>query len=386
LSWSFWPILPLYPYGKRKTLCREIIKDTLWIFDQLQGILYTVVPIRMTIIKLQEGGLLVYAPVASTPECISLVKELEAKHGEVKYIILPTSSGLEHKIFVGPFARRFPQALVYVAPHQWSIPINLPLSWLGFPKQRTFFLSENPQNQPFGDEFAYTILDINLGQGSFQEVALLHKPSRTLLLTDTIVSISEEPPEILQIDPYPLLFHARESAEQKIIDNPTNRRCGWQRIALFAIYFRPSAVKISPVGEMWNDAKKAPDRSHQAYFGFFPFKWDENWQHTFTGLSGNGRPFVAPILQILILPQGPKKVIEWADKIATWDFKQIISCHFDAPIKATPEQFRQTFSFLEKQPQEIYQQPLLKEDLRFIEDLEGNLVKRGIATPQKGKV
>ena len=111
LSWSFWPILPLYPYGKRKTLCREIIKDSLWIFDQLQGILYTVVPVRMTIIKLQEGGLLVYAPVAPTPECINLVKELEQKHWEVKYIILPTSSGLEHKIFVGPFARKFPQAL-----------------------------------------------------------------------------------------------------------------------------------------------------------------------------------------------------------------------------------------------------------------------------------
>jgi hypothetical protein len=383
LSWSFWPILPLYPYGKRKTLCREIIKDTLWIFDQLQGILYTIVPVRMTIIKLQEGGLLVYAPVAPTPECINLVKELEQKHWEVKYIILPTSSGLEHKIFVGPFARKFPQALVYVAPHQWSIPFNLPLSWLGFPQKRTLFLSVNHQNNPFSNEFEYAILDINLGKGSFQEVALLHKPSRTLLLTDTILSITQEPPEILQIDPYPLLFHARENAQETITDNAENRHRGWQRIALFAIYFRPSAVKISQLGEIWKDTKQAPDRSHKAYFGFFPFKWDENWQDTFTALSGNGRPFVAPILQILILPQGAREAIEWADKIATWDFQQIISCHFDAPIKATPQEFRQAFSFLEQQPKASYQQPLLKEDLRFIQELEASLVKRGIATPQK---
>jgi Domain of unknown function (DUF4336) len=352
----------------------------------VQGILYTIVPIRMTVIKLQSGGLLIYAPVAPTPECIRLVKEIEAKHGDVKYIILPTSSGLEHKIFVGPFARKFPQALVYVAPHQWSFPFNLPLSWLGFPQKRTRILSENPQQNPFGDEFDYTILDINLGKGSFVEVALLHKPTRTLLVTDTIISISAEPPEILQLYPYPLLFHARENAQQIITDNEFNRRRGWQRIALFAIYFRPSAVKISQFWEMWNDAKKAPDRSHQAYFGFFPFKWDENWQNTFTALSGNGRPFVAPILQILILPQGPREVIEWADKIATWDFQQIISCHFDAPIKTTPEQFRQAFSFLEQQPKASYQQPLLKEDMRFIEELEAGLVKRGIATPAKEKV
>ncbi|MFM6006919.1 MAG: DUF4336 domain-containing protein, partial [Sphaerospermopsis kisseleviana] len=42
--------------------------------------------------------------------------------------------------------------LVYVAPHQWSIPFNLPLSWLGFPQKRTLFLSINHQNNPFGNE------------------------------------------------------------------------------------------------------------------------------------------------------------------------------------------------------------------------------------------
>ena len=132
-SWPWWPLLPLYPYGQRRTLRREVIANQIWTFDQMQGIFYVVVPIRMTVIRLAAGGLLVYALVAPTPECIRLVKELEAIHGEVKYIVLPTVTGLEHKVFVGPFARKFPSAQVYVARNQWSFPLNLPLSWLGFP-------------------------------------------------------------------------------------------------------------------------------------------------------------------------------------------------------------------------------------------------------------
>ncbi|AFZ24381.1 hypothetical protein Cylst_2144 [Cylindrospermum stagnale PCC 7417] len=391
-SWPFWPALPLYPYGNRRTLRREIVKDTIWTFDQLHGILYTIVPIRMTIVKLEAGGLLVYAPVAPTPECIRLVNELVAKHGDVKYIILPTSSGLEHKIFVGPFARKFTTAMVFVAPHQWSFPINLPLSWLGFPQKRTQVLPEDNSQNPFGDEFDYEVLDINLGRGSFVEVAVFHKPSRTLLVTDSVLSVPENPPEILQLDPYPLLFHARENALQAIDNNEANRRQGWQRISLFAIYFRPCALEVTGLSQMFSDAKRAPDRSRKAYFGLFPFRWQENWQQSFTALRGNGRPFVAPILQTLILPQAPRQVLDWADKVASWDFQQIISCHFDSPISASPDQFRQAFAFLEKQPSAsedlsvTVNQPMLAEDLRFIKEIEADLLRRGIATPAKDKV
>jgi Domain of unknown function (DUF4336) len=57
-SWPFWPIVPIYPYGKRRTIRKEIVKDTIWTFDQLQGIFYVIVPIRMTVIKLEPEGLL----------------------------------------------------------------------------------------------------------------------------------------------------------------------------------------------------------------------------------------------------------------------------------------------------------------------------------------
>ena len=55
------------------------------------------VPVRSTIVRLQQGGLFINNPVAPTKECIEYVKELEKKYGEsVKYIVL-SSLSLEHK-------------------------------------------------------------------------------------------------------------------------------------------------------------------------------------------------------------------------------------------------------------------------------------------------
>ena len=381
-SWSFWPAVPIYPYGKRRTLRKEVVKDTIWTFDQLQGIFYVTVPIRMTFVKLEEGGLLIYTPVAPTPECIRLVKELVAEHGDVKYIILPTTSGLEHKVFVGPFARRFPNAQIFVAPNQWSYPINLPLSWLGFPQKRTYVLPKESSKAPFARDFDYAILDINLGRGSFGEVAFFHKRSRTLLVTDSVLCVPEDPPEIVQLDPYPLLFHAKENVFDVVEDNQANRRKGWQRISLFAFYFRPSAVELINLGQAFRDALKAPDRSKKAFFGLFPFKWKDNWKQSFDALRGDGRLFVAPILQTLILNQAPRTTIEWADRVASWwYFERIIPCHFDAPIEAGSRQFRQAFAFLERSKS----QALPEQDFEFLRELEENLTKRGITSPPREK-
>jgi len=389
--WRFWPVVPIYPYGERRTICKEVIKDTIWIFDQLQGIFYVVVPIRMTVVKLEKGGLLVYAPVAPTGECIRLLNELISKHGNIKYIILPTISGIEHKVFVGPFARRFPTAQVFVAPGQWSFPINLPLSWLGLPGKRTRILPENSQEAPFAEDFDYAILGpIDLGLGKFAEVAFFHKRSHTVLITDTIVSVPAEPPAIVQLDPYPLLYHAKDQAFDMITDTPANRLKGWQRVTLFALYFSPSVLEVPTWSQVWRDAKKAPERSRKAYFGFFPFQWRENWQDSFDILRGNGRIFVAPILQSLILNRAPQETINWADKVAKWDFQWIIPCHFDAPIKAESQQFRQAFGFLEKQPvggfvsSNSYLLP--EDDFKLLRGIDTGLNKFGIVPPARDKI
>lgn len=385
LSWPFWPVVPLYPYGKRRTLRTEVVPDTIWTFDQIQGIFYVVVPIRMTVVRLEAGGLLVYAPVAPTPECIRLMKELEAAHGDVKYIILPTVSGIEHKVFVGPFARRFPTAQVYIAPHQWSFPLNLPLSWLGFPAGRTQVLPTDSAQAPFSDEFDYAMLGpINLGLGPFEEIAFFHRRSHTLLVTDTVLTVPEDPPAIVQLDPYPLLFHARDHGLDQVADSPTSRRQGWQRIALFSFYFRPSAVETSQLGLALREALKAPDTSRRAYFGLYPFHWKPDWQQSFQALRREGRLLVAPILQTLILNRGPQETLDWAYRVARWEFSQIIPCHFTAPIVAGPAEFRQAFAFLE-QPLDApaTADTLPKADLEVLRELEQALIKGGVTPPPK---
>ena len=347
-SWRFWFTLPIYPYGTRRTIRTEVVSNTIWTFEQVQGILYVVVPIRMTVVKLVDGGLFVYAPVAPTAECLQLVNELVAIHGDVKYIILPTISGLEHKVFVGPFASQFPQAQVWVTPDQWSFPINLPLSWLGLPIRRTYTLPANRRQTPFGDEFDYAILEtIDLGPGQFAEVAFFHTRSRTLLVTDSVISLPSAPPEIVQSDPYPLLFHARDRASDKLVDTPAQRMKGWQRICLFALYFRPSVLEIVKWGETVKASFMAPARSQQNYFGIYPFRWQLDWETGFINLRGDGKLLVAPILQTLILNRAPKSTLDWANRVAQWDFIQIIPCHFDAPVIANPQQFRAAFDFLE---------------------------------------
>ncbi len=383
-SWRFWFTLPIYPFGKRRTIRKEVVKDTVWTFDQIQGIFYVIVPIRMTAVKLSEGGLLIYAPVAPTPECIRLLNELVKEYGDVKYIILPTISGLEHKIFVGPFARSFPNAQVFVAPHQWSFPLNLPLSWLGIPARRTQVLPQDSSQTPFASEFDYALLGpIELGPGRFAEVAFFHQLSKTLLVTDSVVSIPEEPPNIAQIDTYPLLFHAKDKASDAIADNAVNRRKGWQRIALFSMYFRPSVLELPAWGEVFRDAFKAKERSKKAYFGLYPFKWRQDWQRSFEALRGDGRLFVAPILQTLILNRAPKETIDWADTVARWEFERVIPCHLDAPIDANGYQFRQAFAFLEQREDGF---ALPEADFQLLKEIDNGLNKLGIVPPAKERV
>lgn len=349
LAWRFWFTLPIYPYGQRRTIRTEVIPDTIWTFDQVQGIFYVVVPIRMTVVKLFGGGLLIYAPVAPTSECLRLVNELEVVHGEVKYIILPTISGLEHKVFVGPFARRFPQAQVWVAPDQWSFPVNLPLSWLGFPSRRTYTLPKDSVQTPFGLEFDYAIMDtIDLGPGKFAEVAFFHRRSRTLLVTDAVISIPNTPPQIVATEPYPLLFHAKDRSSDATVDTPTNRIVGWQRICLFALYFRPSVLEISKWSQTIRESFTLAERSKQSYFGLYPFCWQPGWERAFTSLRSDGRLLVAPILQTLILNRSTQSTLAWIERVCQWDFQTIIPCHFDAPITANPQQFRQAFAFIEQ--------------------------------------
>lgn len=81
-----------------------------------------------------------------------LLKELGAP---VEYIVLPTFA-YEHKIFVGPFSREFPRAQVWVAPRQWSWPLNLPLEFFGIFRAKT--LKDDDLSTPWAYEIEQKVL------------------------------------------------------------------------------------------------------------------------------------------------------------------------------------------------------------------------------------
>lgn len=61
---------PLGPFLKRPTIRKEIVRGSIWGFEQPQSLGGSNVTtnIRMTVVRLQSGGLWVHAPIAPTRE------------------------------------------------------------------------------------------------------------------------------------------------------------------------------------------------------------------------------------------------------------------------------------------------------------------------------
>ena len=168
-SWNWWPLFPLYPYGKKKTILREIFPNQIWCLEQIQGLYYVAVPIRMTVIKV-DRGLMLINPLPPTKELVYELEKLISIHGKVKTIVLPSASGLEHKIGLPSLARIFEDAKIWVCPGQWSFPINLPLDFIGIPSKRTKILFQD--GTPYEEFFKWSSLGpLNIGLGT---LSLIH--------------------------------------------------------------------------------------------------------------------------------------------------------------------------------------------------------------------
>ncbi len=349
--WGFWPLLPLYPYGHRVTYFEELIPGQVWSFEQLQGVYYVAVPIRMTAVKV-PGGLMLVNPLPPTQQLRAMVQALEAEHGPVRTIVLPTASGLEHKLPLAPLARAFPDAEVWVCPGQWSFPVQLPLAWLGVPAQRTKVLLDD--GGPHGDVCQWFSLGpLDLGAGRFQEISCLHCPSGALLVTDALVGISAEPPAVFDADPTPLLFHARERGDQPLEDTPANRRQGWARLVLFASYLRPEPLEVPGIGDVLRYAFKSGLRSRRCHFGVYPFAWQVGWQQAAQGLMGEVAPRlqVAPVLERLVLPRARQVFLAWLQELQSHaEVRWLIPAHYSAPVAFGPDRCSELISAIEARP------------------------------------
>lgn len=343
-------LLPLYPNNERRTLCETIIPNKIWTFDQIQGVFNVNVPVRCVVIKLKEGGLFVYNPVAPTLEFVEMMKKLEDKHGSVKYIILGTV-GLEHKAFLGSFSRYFPKATVYIQPGQWSFPLDIPSSFLGFPLgKRVRPIPTNKTYAPWMNEFDYSILGPLRFKsvGGFSETAFFHKETKTLLVTDAIVKVGDKPPPILELDPRALLYHSRDEMLEEVEDTPSTRIKGWKRMAIFGLTFFPSGITLpNPLQTLLNlrkvskEAKSLGKGVIPISGGLYPWKWIKSEELNFQSLQGG--IFVAPILTEIIFNREPDTVLAWAKEVSKWPIQRIIPSHLENNIIADSQQFLNAF-------------------------------------------
>lgn len=209
-DYGLFGVLPVGPYKRKLTAPLEtIVPDQIWTLDQKFGILNVQVPLRMTIVRLSgDGGLLVYNPIAATRELLDIMRKLEAQYGPVRHVVLG-SVAIEHKVYAGVFAQKFPSAKVWIQPGQYSFPADLPSVALGFPTGRTFTIPASAAEAPWAADLDQATLGPIISRdGCFGETALFHRQSGTLLVTDTVLRVSSRVPPIFDRDPAPLVYHA----------------------------------------------------------------------------------------------------------------------------------------------------------------------------------
>lgn len=120
---------------------------------------------RMTIVRLNSGGLWVHSPVELDAAGFADIDAL----GPVEHVVAPNKI---HSIGIVPWKKRYPSAVVWVSPgfaerHE-DIPFDAALG------------GGNPHWQNEIDEHVF------LGSSWFDEVVFLHRASKTLIVTDLI--------------------------------------------------------------------------------------------------------------------------------------------------------------------------------------------------------
>ena len=150
------------------------VADGIWVVDsgplRRMGI---PIPVRMTIIRLADGDLLLHSP---TPYHDGLRDEME-RHGRIAHLLAPNSA---HWVFVQDWQARCPAATTWAAP--------------GLRKRSQVKASGVRLDHDLGEaapavwaaEIDQTIIP---GGAGFNEVAMFHRPSGTLILTDLVVNI-----------------------------------------------------------------------------------------------------------------------------------------------------------------------------------------------------
>ncbi len=127
-------------------------------------------PIRMTVIRLADGGLWLHSPIAIDETTAAAIDAL----GPVRHIVAPS---LLHHLFAGAACERWPAATLH-APA--SLAVKRPELKIG---------------QPLAEDARWSALTIIAVAGApkIDEHVFVHHPSGTLIVTDLLFNVHEVP-------------------------------------------------------------------------------------------------------------------------------------------------------------------------------------------------
>lgn len=131
-------------------------------------------PTRMVVVRLADGGLFVWSPIAFTRELKAAVAGL----GPVRFLVSPNAL---HHLFLGDWKAAYPEARLYASP--------------GLRKKRKDIafdadLGDTPDRAWAGD-----LDQAMISGGALDEVVFFHRASRTVIFTDMIENF---PPGLVQ--------------------------------------------------------------------------------------------------------------------------------------------------------------------------------------------
>lgn len=122
----------------------------------------------MTVLRLDDGSLLLHSPVAMTPERRQAVEAL----GPVAHLYAPN---LYHHLRIGEWASAFPAARLHAPP--------------GLARKRPDLRIDRPHDSTPDPALAGVVDEVSIDGFRLQESVLLYRPARTLVVADLVHNV-----------------------------------------------------------------------------------------------------------------------------------------------------------------------------------------------------